>query len=336
MLNKIYEKLKEFIKNNYKFLICLVILNILFWVELPYVIYTPGGAIDLSDRITIKDEYNSSGKLQMAYVSAVKASIPFTLASFIIPDWDLTPKDEVTLEDESISQMQKKDRMYMEESINNAKIAALKELGKEIKVTKVHNKVVYVSSDATTDLKMEDEIISVNGKKINSLEEYKKEVESSKEGDILNLKILRNSKEKDITIKVYNTEYGLKTGISMVSIYDFESDVDINIKSKMSESGPSGGLMMTLGIYNALTKDDITKGKNIVGTGTIDKDGNIGEIGGVKYKLIGAVRNKANVFICPEENYKEAKKLAKEKDYDIIVLTGKNLEEIINKLKELS
>ena len=122
----------------------------------------------------------------------------------------------------------------------------------------------------------------------------------------------------------------------MVSIYDFESDVDINIKSKMSESGPSGGLMMTLGIYNALTKDDITKGKNIVGTGTIDKDGNVGEIGGVKYKLIGAVRNKADVFICPEENYKEAKKLAKEKDYDIIVLTGKNLEEIINKLKELS
>ena len=60
------------------------------------------------------------------------------------------------------------------------------------------------------------------------------------------------------------------------------------------------------------------------------------EIGGVKYKLIGAVRNKADVFICPEENYKEAKKLAKEKDYDIIVLTGKNLEEIINKLKELS
>ena len=103
----------------------------------------------------------------MAYVSAVKASIPFTLVSFIIPDWDLTPKDEVTLEDESISQMQKKDRMYMEESINNAKIAALKELGKEIKVTKVHNKVVYVSSDATTDIKMEDEIISVNGKKIN-------------------------------------------------------------------------------------------------------------------------------------------------------------------------
>ena len=226
----------------------------------------------------------------------------------------------------------KRNILFSEEQIK----VRVKELGKEIKVTKVHKKVVYVSSDATTDLKMEDEIISVNGKKINSLEEYKKEVESSKEGDILNLKILRNSKEKDITIKVYNTEYGLKTGISMVSIYDFESDVDINIKSKMSESGPSGGLMITLGIYNALTKDDITKGKNIVGTGTIDKDGNVGEIGGVKYKLIGAVRNKADVFICPEENYKEAKKLAKEKDYDIIVLTGKNLEEIINKLKELS
>lgn len=335
MFVKIYENIKGFIKENIKFLLILICLALLFWVELPYVIYTPGGAIDLKNRIVIDDAYETEGNLQMAYVSAVKASIPFILTSFVIPNWDITPKDKVTLDDESMEEMRKKDKIYLEESINNAKIAALQKLGKEIKITKVHNKVVYISNDATTNLKLYDEIISVNNQKVNSLEDYKKIVATSKVGDILNLKVLRKNKEKNVTIKVFDTEAGLKTGISFVNIADFESDVQIDVKSKVSESGPSGGLMMALGIYNSLTKEDITKGKNIIGTGTITKDGVIGEIGGVKYKVLGAKRKKADIFICPKENYDEAVKVAKENNYDIIILTDESFSGIINQLKNL-
>ena len=55
-----------------------------------------------------------------------------------------------------------------------------------------------------------------------------------------------------------------------------------------------------------IVDEDITKGKTVVGTGTIDIDGNVGAIGGVKYKLIGAVKNKADVFLVPKDNYEEA------------------------------
>ena len=72
--------------------------------------------------------------------------------------------------------------------------------------------------------------------------------------------------------------------------------------------------MMALSIYGNLTNQDLTNGKTIVGTGTIDIDGNVGSIGGVKYKLIGAVKNKADIFIVPNgENYDEAIKIKKEK-----------------------
>ena len=53
--------------------------------------------------------------------------------------------------------------------------------------------------------------------------------------------------------------------------------------------------MLTLAIYNSLVDKDITKGKKVVGTGTIEEDGSVGSIGGVKYKLNGAVRQKADV-----------------------------------------
>ena len=52
-------------------------------------------------------------------------------------------------------------------------------------------------------------------------------------------------------------------------------------------------------IYDYLTEEDITKGRTIVGTGTIDENGNVGSIGGVKYKLKGAVKNKAEIFLVP-------------------------------------
>ena len=39
-------------------------------------------------------------------------------------------------------------------------------------------------------------------------------------------------------------------------IYDYDTNPKIELKFKQSESGPSGGLMLTLAIYNNLTKKD--------------------------------------------------------------------------------
>ena len=75
--------------------------------------------------------------------------------------------------------------------------------------------------------------------------------------------------------------------------------------------------MLTLAIYNALTPDDITKGRTIVGTGTISLDGTVGAIDGVKYKILGADKNDAEIFLCPMENYEEALRVKEEFDLDI-------------------
>jgi PDZ domain-containing protein len=104
---------------------------------------------------------------------------------------------------------------------------------------------------------------------------------------------------------------------------------------KSNESGPSGGLMLALSIYNKLVSEDITRGLKIAGTGTIDVDGNVGEIGGVKYKLIGAVKNKAKVFLCPMGNLEEAKAVAENYKYDIIVIGVASFDQALNELRNL-
>ena len=113
----------------------------------------------------------------------------------------------------------------------------------------------------------------------------------------------------------------------------YKTDPKVNIKFKSSESGPSGGLITTLEIYNQLTKKDITKGRKIAGTGTIESDGSIGEIGGVEYKILGASEDKVDLFLVPEGNYKDALKYKKKHNLKIKLIKVKNIEDALNKLK---
>ena len=94
--------------------------------------------------------------------------------------------------------------------------------------------------------------------------------------------------------------------------------------------------MMALAIYNGLIEKDITGGYRIIGTGTIDKDGNVGAIGGVKYKLLGAAKKKAKVFIVPKDNYEEAMSIKEKNKLDIAIMRVKTLDDAIEQLSVLN
>jgi len=135
--------------------------------------------------------------------------------------------------------------------------------------------------------------------------------------------------------RLYEEDGKVLIGITLVSTIDVETEKDVSFKYKGTESGASGGLMSALEIYNRITEYDLTKGKKISGTGTISLDGKVGEIAGVKYKLAGAVRKKADVFIVPSENYEEAIKLKEKNKYDIIIIEADTFENVVNTLKKL-
>jgi len=332
MFYKIYVKIRNFIVENIKFILSIIVLILLFEIELPYVIYKPGGSINLNKRVEVERGYLSEGTLEMAYVSLVKGSIPFLGLAYVLPDWDIAPKEEVAMDDESIQEVLEKDKIYLQEAINNATMVAFKAADKKIKITNIINNVIYITEEAETTLQDYDQILSVENIKISSLDDLKKIVNQKEAGDIINIKIRRDGKENTATAKVYSTDDGLKIGVSIVNTYEYETDPEVEVKTKSSESGPSGGLMTSLSIYNALVREDITKGRKIVGTGTITRDGIVGEIGGVKYKLMGAVKNKADIFICPKANYNEAINVAKEKNYDIKIISVGTFDDALNYL----
>ncbi len=317
MFSKLYSNIKNFIVENYKFLIIWGIIIFLFFYEFPFVIYTPGGIVNLESRIEVTDGYESDGTFNMSYVSLVKGTLPMILLSYVIPNWDLISSSEITSEDSSVDDLLELEKLYMTSSIDNATILAYNKAGADINITREVNTIVYIADEAETDLEVYDEILEVEGQVINSVSELSAIVTDKTVGDSLNIVVSRNGKEQNCTAKIYDTPDGLKIGISFLTTYEYDTTPEISVKTRSSESGSSGGLMLTLAIYDALVEEDITKGRTIVGTGTISLDGTVGAIDGVKYKILGAVKNDADIFLCPLENYEEAISVKEEFDLDI-------------------
>lgn len=337
MINKIYVKFKNFIKENYKQIIFLVIFYILMTFPLPYYICTSGGTIDVNNRVTVENGSISKGSFNLAYVSQIRATPPTLIMSYIIPSWEkIKISDYKSNEEESIEEVEKRDKLYLEEGNLNALKVAYTTANKTLNIINNKYYIVYVDQAVDANVKVGDILLKADDITINDINDYKELVQSKEYGSSVKLELLRDNKTITTSIKVQKIDNKKLTGISIVNIYEYQADPNIEFNFDKNESGSSGGLMLTLSIYDKLVEEDITKGLKIVGTGTIDKDGNVGEIGGVKYKLMGAVKAKADVFLAPKgENYNECVKLKEEKNYDIEILEIETFDDALNQLKNI-
>ncbi|MGV9500751.1 S16 family serine protease [Streptomyces sp. NPDC003642] len=87
---------------------------------------------------------------------------------------------------------------------------------------------------------------------------------------------------------------------------------DVEVSLKLADvGGPSAGLLFSLGIVDKLDGDgtggDLTGGRVIAGTGTIEADGTVGAVGGVALKTQAAKRDGATVFLVPKAECADAR-----------------------------
>jgi PDZ domain-containing protein len=216
-------------------------------------------------------------------------------------------------------------------SLDIATMVAYKRAGKEIEVKYKQNIVIATTKD--NGLKIGDIILSVDDILCEEVSDIKKIIKSKEVGEKINFKILRNNKEQKIESKILLENNAKVIGVVIVTEYDYDLDPEIDIRFKSSESGASGGLMLTLTIYNAISGEDIIKGRNISGTGTISSDGSVGEIDGVKYKIMGAAKNNMDIAFVPSNNYDEAIETKEKYNYDIEIIKVDTFDEALEFLK---
>ena len=335
-MKKLTESIIGFIKDNFVFLLLILLIIGITFIKVPFQVEMPGGLIDLENRVEVNGEGNTiKGSFNMAYVSVVYGSIPHILLGLILPDWDVAPNSDSMYENETVEDANKRGRLYLEQSKDYAIASALTTAGIPFEIENKVNHVAYIDSKAKTNMKIGDNLLSANGKEIYDLNEFKEFVKSQDVGEKIKFEVERNGEILEVEGTIYEDDDEKYVGIAVLTTFDVISDLSISIETKSTESGPSGGMMMALMVYSAITKQDLTHGKKVVGTGTIDIDGNVGDIGGVKFKLMGAVNNKADIFLVPEENYEEAIKVKKEKGYNIEIVSVKTLKDAIDYLEAL-
>lgn len=336
MIKKIFNSIKEFIVEEYKLLLFCFVLLILFFYPVNYYIVIGGGISDVGKRVEVDGGYGSNGSFNMSYVSELVGSLGPYLLSYVIPSWDRESADLYKYStSENISDIEFRNKIDLENANGNAIYWAYKLANKEIEVVDSKIYVIAVTDQVKDKFKVGDILLSINDKTYNSTDWYQEYLNTLDKDENLKIKVLRDKKEIILDTKLYEYNGRFVMGIYLQTVNNYKTSPDVKIKFKSDESGPSAGLMTTLAIYNQLTKDDLTKSLKIAGTGTIEVDGTIGEIGGVRYKLIGASHGKADVFLVPSANYEEAIKVKEEKRLKIKIIEVKTIEDAITKLEAL-
>jgi PDZ domain-containing protein len=74
--------------------------------------------------------------------------------------------------------------------------------------------------------------------------------------------------------------------------------------------GPSAGLAFTLAIMDSLSNGKLTGGHKVAATGTMDPQGDVGQVGGVQEKAAAVEKAGAQVFFVPQAEYQDAESVA--------------------------
>ncbi|GGH74440.1 PDZ domain-containing protein [Pullulanibacillus pueri] len=334
----------------YIIVIVLVVGIAMNFIKLPYFITQPGTADALEPMVTVENGYKEKGTLRLVTILEGQANVLQYLKTKL--DFNkytqVLKQQQIQLADESPEEMEVRQLNYMDESQIKASYVAYKAANKHPKLQYNGVLVVNVNSKMPVAkvLKVKDVIVGAEGKPVHQMEDLAHILKNKKLGDSVNLKIKRGSKTLSVTTKMarfpdewVTSSEQKKIGLGILQGDDMSLDVDPPVKfNTKGIGGPSAGLMMTLEIYNQLTKEDVSKGHDICGTGEIFLDGTVGPIGGIKQKIVAADKAGAEYFFAPtaEGEAKDAEAAAKDIGTDMKIVPVSKFDDALKFLQKLN
>ena len=136
-------KIINFIKDNIKIILFFIFLFFIFTIKLPYYVSTPGGIIDVDDRIKIKTKYIQKGSINMVYVGEFNATIPIFLISKLNKDWDIIKKEEIIMANETEEEVEFRNHLMLDNANETAIKVAFDKAKKKYEI--IDNKIYVIS-----------------------------------------------------------------------------------------------------------------------------------------------------------------------------------------------
>lgn len=310
-------------RNILFFIIMVVIVYFLGAYQLPYYIQKPGGADALNPIVAVDGGYESEGDMHLVTVSGLQATPVQYLLAKVFSYQDILPIDQVFPEGVSQDDYMHAQLQVMESSQEAATVVAYEAAGEDITIDYNGVYVVSVVEGMPAEGKLEtgDRIVGIDGKEIHEAADLIEYVETKQAQDKIEIDFVRGEETMNVAITLEefsDLENKVGIGISLVTDRSVTVDPPIDFSSG-NIGGPSAGLMFSLEIYDQLTEEDITKGKEIAGTGEVDYEGNVLRIGGIDKKIVAADKEGIDIFFAPNENG------AEESNYEIALETAEEI-----------
>jgi PDZ domain-containing protein len=289
-------------------------------IRLPYVIFSPGSAtpVDGVVRISGARTYPHRGKVLFLTVSVSRdqPNIWRWLVAKADDDSEIVDEDDY-LQGASRTRVQKENLVAMDDSQLAAKKVALEQLGYTVTATGSGARVEAVLKDSpgAGHFRAGDVITAIDGERVELRDQVGTIVRAKPPGTTFVFTVVNKGKNRTETITSAEAPSGELRGKPYIGIsastenLKMEFPVDVTIDPG-AVSGPSAGLAFTLTIIDKLSPGNLTGGKNVAVTGTIELDGTIGDVGGVPQKTAAAIDAGAKLFLVPSAEVKQASERA--------------------------
>jgi PDZ domain-containing protein len=297
----------------------LVLLILAMTLPVPYVVLSPGPTyntlstteVDNKEQAIIaidgRTPNKTSGNLNLTTVSysTSKLTVFDALSAWLQDDEVVVPRSSLFPPGQSTADVDKQNTADFTESQDDAIAAAGCELGYPPKFGVL---TVLSNGAAAKQLRPGDLITSVDGRPTTSQDALLAELGKLSPGTTVTVAITRAGKPMNVRVtlgKPLQGRSGASLGIGPGEICQMPFTVDLGLGNQIG--GPSAGMMFALGIIDKVGKNDLTGGRFIAGTGTIDAAGKVGAIGGIQLKMIAARNAGATVFLAPAGNCDDVK-----------------------------
>jgi PDZ domain-containing protein len=294
--------------------LCLVLGVLSFTLRVPYLVESPGptfntlGQNDGKEIIAVSGHPSSktSGHLNLMTVlsDTEKTTVVGALEGWLRHDQVVVPYDAIYPPGTTKQQQNAANAQDFAASQDNATAAAACELGypKGFGIFSVAD-----DSPNKNVLQPGDRLVSLDGAAVPDDATLRKVIGTHQPGEKVAVRLVRDGKQLTETATLGQPAAGSSTPRLGVSV-----GVGCLLPFQVSLSlagigGPSAGMMFALGIIDKVGNHDLTRGRFIAGTGTIDPSGTVGQIGGISLKMIAARRAGATIFLAPASNCSDVK-----------------------------
>lgn len=315
---------------------------VIAFVPSGYLVDAPGQAFDTSSLVTVPKtvrSYVHPGGFRLVTVSETdRAAFGQALVGWLDPDSDVFPRVDV-IGNTPTADEQRYQLVLMQNAKLSAIFQAMKRLGIPATMTGggVFVDQIVPGSPADGKLSVGDTITAIDGKPIDTVDDITRFMKEAEPGQKVRLTVDRLGVSSDETVEVTlgSTRRGGVAapflGIYMETRPNYHFPYDIGFDTG-DIGGPSAGLALTLSLIDKLSPQSITDGRQIAVTGTMQPDGSVGPIGGIRQKVAAVEASGVKYFLVPVANAKDARRAA---GSDLRIIPVKSLDDALARLRAM-